>query len=85
MNESTAMDLRLPIGLLFLLLGVILTVFGVMTNADTAMYAPSAGVNINRAWGIVMIVFGVLMTGLARRASSRRQPRGARELRGVPE
>ena len=77
MNESNAMDLRLPIGLLFLLLGAILTAFGIMTNADPAMYAPSAGVNINRTWGIVMIAFGVLMTGLARRASSRRPPRGA--------
>jgi hypothetical protein len=47
MSESTAMDLRLPIGLLFLVLGVIL--------AD----------------------FGVLMPGVARRASSRRPPRGA--------
>jgi len=47
MSESTAMDLRLPIGLLFLVLGVILA------------------------------VFGELMTALALRASSRRRPRGA--------
>lgn len=72
MSGSAEMDLRFPIGMLFLLLGAILTVFGVMTNADTAMYALSAGVNINLAWGIVMMVFGLLMTGLALRASSRR-------------
>ncbi len=75
MSASSAMDLRLPIGLLFLVLGVILTAFGVVTNADTAMYAPSAGVNINRTWGIVMIAFGLLMTGLALRAASRRRGR----------
>jgi uncharacterized membrane protein len=70
------MDLRFPIGLLFLLLGAILTVFGVATNGDTAMYAPSAGVNINLVWGVVLIGFGLVMTGLALRAVTRRRRQG---------
>jgi hypothetical protein len=71
------MDLRFPIGTLFLLLGAILTVFGIITNADTAMYVPSAGVNINLVWGVVMLGFGLVMTGLAWRAVMQRPLRGA--------
>ncbi|MDQ8159249.1 MAG: hypothetical protein P3B76_13715 [Gemmatimonadota bacterium] len=76
MSGSAEMDLRFPIGLLFLLLGTILTVFGVVTNGDTAMYAPSAGVNINLVWGVVLIGFGLVMTGLALRAVTRRRRQG---------
>ena len=76
MSGSAEMDLRFPIGLLFLLLGAILTVFGVVTNGDTAMYAPSAGVNINLVWGVVLIGFGLVMTGLARRSVTRRRRQG---------
>lgn len=76
MSGSAEMDLRFPIGLLFLLLGTILTVFGVVTNGDTAMYAPSAGVNINLVWGVVLIGFGLVMTGLALRAVTRRRRHG---------
>lgn len=76
MSGSAEMDLRFPIGLLFLLLGAILTVFGVVTNGDTAMYAPSAGVNINLVWGVVLIGFGLVMTGLALRAVTRRRRHG---------
>ena len=76
MHGSAEMDLRFPIGTLFPLLGAILTVFGVITNADTAMYAPSAGVNINLVWGVVMLGFGLVMTGLAWRAVMRRRRRG---------
>jgi hypothetical protein len=65
------MDLRYPIALLFVVLGVILAVFGLMTGDDTAMYQRSAGVNINLAWGVVMIAFGAIMYGLAALARRR--------------
>ena len=65
------MDLRLPIGGLFVVLGVILGVFGVITNGDTAMYERSAGLNINLVWGVVMFVFGALFLLLAQRAAKR--------------
>jgi hypothetical protein len=58
-------DIRLPIGLLFLVLGAILVGYGL--NSDPAIYAAhSLGVNINLAWGAVMGVFGVVMLGLTR-------------------
>jgi hypothetical protein len=65
------MDLRLPIGGLFVVLGVMLGAYGIMTNGDTAMYERSAGVNINLVWGGVMLAFGALFLALAQRAARR--------------
>ena len=58
-------DVRLPIGLLFLALGLLLAGYGL--HSDPAIYVEhSLGVNINLAWGCVMIVFGLVMLGLTR-------------------
>ena len=64
------LDLRIPLGLMFSLVGLILAVFGVMTRGS-AIYAKSAGMNINLVWGLVMLVFGVTMFLLGRRAGRR--------------
>jgi len=55
------LDIRIPIGLLFAILGVILTVFGIITASDTEMYAKSLSVNVNLYMGIIMLVFGSIM------------------------
>ncbi len=55
------MDIRIPIGLLFVILGLILTVFGLYTMSDTGLYARSLGRNINLWTGLLMLVFGGLM------------------------
>jgi hypothetical protein len=60
------MDLRLPIGLLFTLLGLLLIVYGFVS--DPAIYQASLGININAWWGVAMAAFGGLMLGLAWRA-----------------
>ena len=68
-------DLRLPVGLMFSLFGAMLTVYGLMT--DAAMYEKSLGININLIWGIVLLVFGLLMLVAAlrtRRANNGKQP-----------
>ena len=54
------LDLRKPIGCFFLLLGVILVGQGLLTRG-AEMYAKSLGININLIWGVVLIVFGLLM------------------------
>jgi hypothetical protein len=60
------LDVRLPIGLLFIVFGAILTVFGLLS--DPAIYqAHSLGLNINFAWGLVQVAFGALMLWLAYR------------------
>ena len=58
-------DLRLPIGLMFSVFGVLLTVFGLVS--DRAIYQRSLGINVNLWWGLVLVVFGVVMLGLAMR------------------
>ncbi len=55
------MDIRVPIGLLFVILGIILALFGVFTLNDTTLYARSLGRNINLWTGLLMLLFGGLM------------------------
>ena len=55
------MDIRIPIGLLFVVLGVILTLLGIFTMNDTELYARSLGRNINLWTGLLMLVFGLPM------------------------
>lgn len=55
------MDIRIPIGLLFAILGFILFVFGLYSMNDTELYARSLGKNINLWTGVAMLVFGGMM------------------------
>ncbi len=50
------MDIRFFIGLLFVLYGFILAVFGFM---EPDLAAASLGINLNRDWGIFLFVFGL--------------------------
>ena len=59
------LDIRLPLGLLFALIGLILTVYGL--TSDPARYQQSLGVNVNLYWGVVLFVFGMVMLFLGRR------------------
>jgi len=65
------LDLRIPMGLMFSLVGIILTAFGVATNGDAALYARSLGINANLWWGIVLLIFGQAMFHLGRRGQKR--------------
>ena len=69
MSGAGGLDIRLPIGGLFVVLGLILGGYGVATNGDAAQYERSMAVNINLWWGLVMLVFGGLMLLLARSSS----------------
>jgi hypothetical protein len=59
------LDLRIPIGLMFSLFGIILLVYGLVTNGATIYARHSLGYNINLAWGAVLLVFGGIMLLLA--------------------
>lgn len=54
-------DIKLPIGLMFTMIGLLLTIFGFSTNDDSAMYQQSLGVNVNLWSGIGMLIFGAIM------------------------
>ena len=60
-------DIRLPLGILFSLLGLILLVYGVAS--DSSLYEQSLGINVNLYWGIVLLAFGVFMFVLSRRGA----------------
>jgi ABC-type Fe3+-siderophore transport system permease subunit len=68
------LDLRLPIGLMFTIVGALLTVFGLMS--DDAIYARSLGINVNLWWGLVLLAFGVVMLGFAMRAGGKQPASG---------
>jgi hypothetical protein len=55
------LDLRLPIGMMFSLLGLLLVLYGVFTGSDQEMYASSLGINVNFWWGLVLLIFGGVM------------------------
>ncbi len=64
------LDVRVPLGLLFLLLGIILIVFGL--TSDPAIYAQhSLGQNVNLFWGAIFALFGAVMLVLTRLGKSR--------------
>jgi hypothetical protein len=60
------LDLRLPIGLMFSSFGVILTLYGLLS--DPAIYARSLGINVNLWWGLVLLAFGAVMLWFAKKA-----------------
>lgn len=64
------LDIRTPIGMMFLAKGILMALYGLMTNGDTAMYQRSLGMNVNVIWGGVMIVFGIIMLALGRMGTS---------------
>ncbi len=55
------LDIKIPIGLMFSILGVILTIHGIVTAGDSEMYAQSLGHNINLWSGVFMLAFGAFM------------------------
>ena len=60
------LDLRYPIGLLFSVFGMILTIYGIVS--DKSIYQRSLGIDVNLYWGIVLLAFGLVMLSLAMRA-----------------
>ena len=60
-------DIRIPVGLMFSLLGVIISVLGLFTSSNTEMYQRSLGINVNIVMGLLMLAFGLIMLYFALR------------------
>jgi TRAP-type C4-dicarboxylate transport system permease small subunit len=60
-------DIRIPIGLMFTIIGLLIAIFGLTTMSDTGMYQKSLGINVNLLMGVLMLVFGLVMLYFARR------------------
>lgn len=55
---SHKMSIAMTIGATIALIGLVLFLYGLFGPAD---YSRSAGININLWWGLLMVVFGLLM------------------------
>jgi hypothetical protein len=64
------LDLRLPMGLMFSLVGGLLAIYGVFTNSSPMYREHSLGINVNFLWGLALLGFGLVMLGLARWAAA---------------
>jgi hypothetical protein len=53
------LDIRIPLGLLFVVLGALLAIFGAIS--DPQLYQRSLSINLNLWWGSVLVAFGALM------------------------
>lgn len=67
------MDIRIPIGLLFSVIGAIIAAWGAL-GGDTAKLPARLGpdmaaINMNLWWGLVLLAFGLLMLGISACAS----------------
>lgn len=60
-GKAHLLDLKLPVGWLFLVYGLVLGVYGL--TADNQTYAKSLGLNINLVWGAVLFIFGAVFLG----------------------
>jgi hypothetical protein len=64
-------DPRILLGMMFTLIGTILTAFGLSTRTNADVYAKSLGIDANLWWGLVLLVFGIVTLTLGRRAQAR--------------
>ena len=62
------LDIRLPIGIMFTVLGGLLAVYGALS--DRSIYTRSLGINVNLFWGSILFVFGLALFLATRRAVS---------------
>ena len=70
------LDIKIPIGLMFTILGILLTIYGLTTLADAEIYSRSLNINVNLWTGLTMLVIGVFMLATAR---YRRKPAERKE------
>ena len=63
------LDIRMPIGALFSIFGVILAAYGFLS--DPVIYQRSLGLNVNLIWGSVMLVTGAILLYFSHRAGAK--------------
>jgi uncharacterized membrane protein HdeD (DUF308 family) len=71
------MDIRIPIGLLFFVLGAVLGIYGLVTSGSP-MYQRSLDTNLNLWSGVFLLLFGAAMLALAFRAEKRKKTEAPR-------
>ena len=67
------LDIRIPLGLIFLIIGGIMTVYGAVTHGSP-IYAKSLGIDLNLTWGALMFLFGGVMYFVGKRQKWQTDP-----------
>ncbi len=57
-------DIRTPMGLMFTILGALVTGYGIVS--DPAIYERSLGINVNLWWGLALLAFGLVFLWFGR-------------------
>lgn len=52
-------DIRIPIGLMFGIVGILLAAYGLF--GDQSIYQRSLDINVNLVWGSVLVVFSAFL------------------------
>ena len=73
-------DPRILLGMMFTLIGTILTAFGLSTRTNADLYAKSLGINANLWWGLLLLIFGIVILTLGRRGQARLE-----NIAGIPK
>lgn len=60
-KKNRFIDLKLPLGCLLMFYGIVLGIYGMIT--DSAFYQKSLGVDINLDWGALMLLVGLILIG----------------------
>ena len=61
------LDVRVPAGMMFSITGSVLTAFGVATRDRADIYGKSMGIDANLWWGLVLLIFGLMVLSLGRK------------------
>jgi hypothetical protein len=64
------LDIKIPIGLMFSIFGIVLLIYGFITRDDTALYQKSLSHNVNLWMGALSLAFGGVMLLLVRKRKS---------------
>lgn len=64
------LDIRWPIGLMFSIIGAMLAIAGLVQGPSER----ALGININLIWGVLLLIFGVLMVFFAYRGGKKSPP-----------
>ena len=72
-GKSHRMSIATTIGATIGLIGLVLLLYGLFGNAN---YNQSDGINVNLWWGLVMLIFGILMSAGGYISSRRRRTIG---------
>lgn len=77
------LDVRIPAGMMFSIIGSILTAFGLSTHNRADIYMRSMGIDANLWWGLVLLIFGMMALSLGRKGQGvierEREKKGNRE------